>query len=104
MTKVYNKLVRDKIPEIIEADGGKPVTRILEENAVMPALILKFDEEVDEFVVDPSLGELADIQEVVLALAGLIGVTPEQLEQARAEKAEARGGFDKHIFLERVDD
>lgn len=92
---VYNKLVRDKIPAIIEAQGEKVNLRILEETEYLRQLEIKLDEEVSEFHRDKNLEELADILEVVYALAG----DREALDQVYQKKHEARGGFDERIFL-----
>ncbi|MGH7240742.1 MAG: phosphoribosyl-ATP pyrophosphohydrolase [Candidatus Saccharimonadales bacterium] len=101
--KVYNKLVRDKIPEIIEADGKKPVTRYLNKDEYLQALIDKLTEECEEFKVDNNVEELADIQEVVLALADALDITPGELAKAVSMKTLERGAFKKHIFLESVE-
>lgn len=98
----YNKLVRDKIPEIIRANGEEPVTRILTDDEYLPALISKLKEETAEFEADHSVEELADIAEVLEALATAIGQSPVAVEQARQEKAAKRGGFEQRIFLERT--
>lgn len=100
--KYYNKLVRDKIPEIIRAKGERPVTRVLDGEAYLRALIKKLDEEVAEFKADLSVEELADIQEVVLALADAIA-SRDELEQTRSKKAQKRGTFKDKILLEGVE-
>ena len=104
MSKVYNKLVRDKIPEIIKADGAKPVTRKLDDKQYLEALVEKLKEELAEFVEEFSAEELADIQEVVHALRDAIGKTYEELETIRTQKATKNGSFKDKIFLERVED
>lgn len=99
----YNKLVRGKIPEIIRADGGTPIFRIIEDGSeYLQALMLKDVEEGIEFAENPCLEELADKKEVQIAMAKALGFTPEQVEQARIEKYEKRGGFEDRIFLESV--
>lgn len=98
--KIYNKLVRDKIPEIMRADGAIPVVRTLEEKEYLLALIEKLKEETAEFETDHSLEELADISEVLKSLTSAIGETPKTLETTRQDKAAKRGGFEKRIFLE----
>ena len=98
----YNKLVRDRIPEIIEAEGKRANIRTMDENEYRTALMAKLGEEVGEYEGEPSLEELADILEVVLALAAVHGCTPEDLERARSEKARERGGFSRRVFLETV--
>lgn len=98
--KQFNKLVRDRIPEIIEKNGETAVTRTLGAEEYRAALLQKLEEEVAECRENPCAEELADIQEVILALAADLGVTPEELEAVRAEKAQKRGGFAKRTFLE----
>jgi predicted house-cleaning noncanonical NTP pyrophosphatase (MazG superfamily) len=102
--KVYNKLVRDRIPEIITADGCRAETRILGDDAdFAKALDDKIGEEYQEFLNNPSLEELADMEETILARADTLGGRRE-LERIRLEKAKARGDFAGRIFLEYVDD
>lgn len=101
MKKTYNKLVRDKIPEIIRADGLEPSMRILDDDEYLAELVKKLREELAEFESDQSLEELADIAEVVLALADVLGGRAE-LEKTRKEKSAKRGGFKKKIYLENV--
>ena len=96
---IYNKLVRDKIPEIIETGGQKPVTRILDKEEYMTALEQKLDEEVQEFHKDKNLEELADILEVVYALTEAKGHTLEALTETCDRKRNVRGGFQERIFL-----
>ena len=95
----FHKLVRDKIPQIIEMSGKKPVTRILDEGEYIAALEQKLDEEVQEFHSDKNIEELADILEVVYALTEAKGYTLTQLHETCAQKREARGGFKERIFL-----
>jgi predicted house-cleaning noncanonical NTP pyrophosphatase (MazG superfamily) len=92
------KLVRDKIPEIIEASGATPLTRILETEEYLSCLEAKLDEEVQEFHESKSPEELADILEVVYALAEAHGCSREQLQQIFDAKHTARGGFKKRIY------
>jgi predicted house-cleaning noncanonical NTP pyrophosphatase (MazG superfamily) len=101
-TKRYNKLVRDRIPEIIQAQGGLPVTRMLDDQEYLHELVKKLDEEVTEFKTDLSLEELADVQEVVLALADKVA-SRQELEEVRMRKAEERGTFKDKTYLERTD-
>ncbi len=98
-SKKYNKLVRDRIPEIIEANGQSCVTEILSHEDYLRELDRKLDEELNEYHKDQSIEELADLLEVIYAAAAARGCTAEQLERVRAEKAEKRGGFEKQIFL-----
>ncbi len=100
--KIYNKLVRDKIPEIIEADNKQCKTRILEDAEYLKMVDAKLDEELAEYHKDQNLEELADILEVVYAAAKARGYSVEELHKLREDKAAKRGGFDKKIFLEEV--
>lgn len=99
MAIMYGKLVRDKIPAIIEADGKVAETRILDENAYREALEKKLDEEVAEFHASGDVEELADILEVVYALAAAKGVREWELSEKRLAKRNERGGFDQRIYL-----
>ena len=96
---LYNKLVRDKIPEIIRQQGGEPLIRVLSDEDYARCLAQKLDEEVAEFHRDQNLEELADLLEVIYAAAQARGYTLDELEMARKEKVEKRGSFDKKIFL-----
>lgn len=96
--KVYNKLVRDKIPQIIEANGQKAQLKILEDDAYLASLEEKLNEEVGEYHRDKNLEELADILEVVYALADEIG-SREELMAIFDKKHQARGGFEKRYYL-----
>ena len=104
MTKHHNKLVRDKIPEIIEKAGKKAYTHILSEEEYMTELDKKLGEEFAEYQADKSIEELADMLEVMYAIAEARGWSVSELEDVRMGKAQKRGAFDKRIFLERVDD
>lgn len=95
---IYNKLVRDKIPRIIEAAGDIPHTRILEEGEFESLLEDKLDEEVLEFHRDRNLEELADILEVVYALADRLGGR-DALMRVYEDKHISRGGFQDRVFL-----
>lgn len=95
---VYNKLVRDKIPEIIEKGGEVPNTCILDDAEYLRHLEAKLDEEVGEYHRDKNLEELADILEVVYALADSVG-SREKLMEIYQKKHDARGGFKERIFL-----
>lgn len=94
------KLVRDKIPEIIEADGKTPITRILERDEYLSELDRKLNEEVAEYQSDKSLEEMADILEVLFAICEGRGYSIDELMQVKLKKQEERGGFQKRIFWE----
>ena len=101
--KSYNKLVRDRIPELIRAQGKTCTTAILtDDGEYLRMLEAKLDEELAEYHADQSIEELADLLEVIRACAVARGYTPEVLEQMRAEKAAKRGGFRDRIYLKDV--
>ena len=95
----YDKLVRDRIPRIIEQQGERPVFRILEDGEYAECLERKLDEEVGEYHRDKAPEELADILEVVFALAELQGCSREMLTELYRQKHDARGGFSERVFL-----
>lgn len=99
----YNKLVRDLIPRIIQQEGKQCHTRILSDQEYQKALIQKLQEEVTEFTEEPNLEELADILEVIQALAEALDSDIETVREIQQQKTLSRGGFDKRIFLEWVD-
>lgn len=98
----YNKLVRDRIPEIIEASGKICATEILSDEAYLRMVDAKLDEELAEYHSDQNIEELADLLEVIYAAAMARGYTLEQLESVRAAKAEKRGAFANKILLKEV--
>ena len=103
MNKIkYNKLVRDRIPEIIESSGKTCSTEILSPEEYLRMLDAKLDEELAEYHKDQNIEELADLLEVIHAAAIARGYTLEDLEQIRAEKAAKRGTFEKRILLKEV--
>ena len=102
MSKKYNKLVRDRIPEIIEASGNTCIAEILSDEDYLKMLDAKLDEELAEYHADQNIEELADLIEVIRACAVARGHTIEELEQVRAEKTAKRGGFAKKILLKEV--
>lgn len=102
MVKRYNKLVRDRIPEIIESSGKSCVTEILSDEDYLRMVDAKLDEELAEYHKDQNIEELADLVEVIYAATIARGYTLEQLEQIRVEKAAKRGGFSKKILLKEV--
>ena len=98
MKKTYNKLVRDKIPEIIEKDHQSCDIEILSDDAYLTML----DEELAEYHADQNLEELADLLEVVYAAAIARGYTIKDLESLRLKKRAERGGFNKKILLKSI--
>ena len=101
-TIIYNKLVRDRIPEIIAASSKTCRTRILSDEAYLAALDAKLSEELAEYQADKSMEELADLLEVMMAVAAARGHSFAEVEAIRREKAEKRGGFSQRIWLESV--
>lgn len=101
--KVYNKLVRDLIPEIIRADGKRPKSRVMDDAEYLKALLEKLKEEVSELADARNTEELADVHEVLIALARALKIEPEELERVRRDKAAKRGAFQQRIFLEEVE-
>ncbi len=101
-TITYNKLVRDKIPGIIEQSGKKAVTQTLPDEKYIEMLNQKLLEEVNEFFGSGSVEELADIGEVMHAIIAYKGITLEEFQHVRLEKLEKRGGFKDRILLVEV--
>lgn len=96
----YNKLVRDKIPEIILQKGGTPLIHIAEGDEYWLKLKEKLKEEVEEFERDETTEELADILEVLGAIYKEKNITQKEVEEVRKKKYEERGGFEQKIILE----
>lgn len=98
----YDKLVRDKIVDIILKNGETPKYREVEGEELKEYLVQKLEEEVREYQDDDEVVELADIIDVIEAILDLEGVSWEELEEIRKNKNEERGGFEKGIVLEEV--
>ena len=98
--KIYNKLVRDKITEIIEADGRVAKYKILDDNEYRQELNKKLQEEVKEYLEDNNVEELADIVEVIYGILNSMNVSIKEFEKIRINKQEKRGAFEKKIYLE----
>lgn len=98
----FDKLVRDKIPESIVKSGQKPKIHIATEVEYRQKLKLKLQEEVNEYLKDNNIKELADIIEVVYAIADFNKLKPEDLELMRLKKLREKGGFEKRIILEEI--
>ena len=101
--KIYNKLVRDKITDIIEADGRIANYRILDENEYRRELNKKLQEEVKEYLEDNNVEELADIVEVIYGILNSTDVSIKEFEKIRINKQEKRGAFEKKIYLEETE-
>ena len=104
MRAVHNKLVRDNIPEIIKQAGKIPVTHTHPDDEYLSELDQKLNEECSEYQADKNIEELADMLEVMYAIAEARGWSVSELEAVRKSKAEKRGGFKKKIYLEYVED
>lgn len=98
----YNKLVRDKIPDIIAAEGKTCVCETLSDDDYIAKLYEKLREEMEEFIKSGNVEELADIGEVMHAILGYKHVSVEQFQAIRDEKRALRGGFNKRLLLKEV--
>lgn len=101
--KIYNKLVRDKITDIIETDGRIAKYRILDDNEYRQELNKKLQEEVKEYLEDNNVEELADIVEVIYGILNSMDVSIKEFEKIRINKQEKRGAFEKRIYLEEAE-
>ena len=101
--KIYNKLVRDKIPDIIKAEGRNVKTRFLNDKEYRTELNKKLQEEVKEYLADNNVEELADIVEVVYGILNSMHVSIEEFECVRKSKKDKRGAFQNKVFLEEAE-
>ena len=99
MNKQFDKLVRDRIPEIIRTAGKEAVIDVLPEKEILPGLGRKLQEEVGEYLEAENTEEMADILEVLHGIAFHLGVSWDEVEAVRLRKREERGGFEKGIRL-----
>lgn len=106
--KIYNKLVRDRIPQIIEADGSTPHVEVLDNERYIEELKNKFVEEATEVrsatTKEEIIEELADMSELAIALREAYDVDAGTVEAKRIEKELSRGGFKEGLFLKSVDE
>ena len=100
----YGKLVRDRIIDIIRANGENPIYHILSDEEYLNELHKKLFEEANEFVENDDPEELADLLEVIYAIAKHKNINMQEVEQIRLNKRDKRGGFDKKIYLEGVEE
>jgi len=100
--KQFNKLVRDRIPEIIENNGEFAKVRILEDEEYINELNIKLKEEVNEYLIDNNIEEIAEIMEVLLAILKFNKIEYDEFEKIRTSKVQKRGAFDKRVFLEQT--
>lgn len=96
----YNKLIRDKIPEIIKKKGEKAITHIAGDKEYWEKLKEKLSEEIKEFEKDESIEEIADVLEIIDAIIKFKKFNKRKLYAVKAKKLKARGGFKKKIILE----
>lgn len=101
--KIYNKLVRDKITDMIEADGRIAKYRILDDQEYRKELNKKLQEEVKEYIEDNNVEELADIVEVIYGILNSMDISIQEFEEIRINKQEKRGAFEKKIYLEEAE-
>jgi len=98
--KKHNKLIRDRIPEVLERKGVKYKTHVAGSDEYKEKLIEKLKEEVDEFSEDRNEEELADVLEVVEAIIGGLGFSRQNVERLKEKKLIERGGFNDRLILE----
>lgn len=101
--KIHKKLVRDRIPELIEAQGKKCEFRTLDQAEFLLELNWKLEEELAEYMESGTVEELADLFEVIQTILRVKGISKKKLEEIMAEKREERGGFEKKLFLIKVE-
>ena len=104
MTREYDKLVRDRIPEVVREDGETPVVHEAGGEEYRDRLAAKLVEEAEEYAESRSAEELADVVEVLDAIQTATGVEDGELSRLRAEKASERGRFEDGVVLERVEE
>ena len=100
--KIYDKLVRDNIPQIIENSGNKCEVEIVSDEIALDYLYKKLQEEVDELIEDKNLEEIADVVEVLFAIGKKYGYSEEDILNKRSEKREKSGGFEDNIVLKKT--
>ena len=102
--KVFRKLIRDRIPEIIAEKGERAVTRVLDDAEYRTALEHKLLEEVQEMRQGTNKNEeIADVYEVLEALVAANGFSTADIQVLQEKKRVERGGFEKRLFLESVE-
>ena len=98
-TKKYNKVIRDKIPEIIADSGKKYDLKQLDDTSFLAEIEKKLIEEVNEYSESKDVEELADLLEVIYRISELRGVNSDELDEIRKDIAEKRGIFANNLFL-----
>lgn len=102
--EIYDKLVRDKIPEMINRADKFAHTHVADDEEMKEKLAAKLVEELKEFQENPTAEELADILEVIDGLAAVYKLDTADVQKAKAAKYAERGGFTNRIILDRVID
>lgn len=100
--KVYDKLVRDRIPKIIESSGNKCEIERVSDEVALEYLYKKLGEEVNELLDDKNLDEIADVMEVLFAIGKKYGYSENDVLSRRNEKRDARGGFEDNLVLKKT--
>ena len=101
--KEYNKLIRDRIPEIIEKTGNEYEVEELDDKRYLESLDKKLQEELEEYLESGEIAELADLVEVIYAILDHKDISRDEFEKIRLDKKEDRGGFAERIFLLRAE-
>lgn len=100
--KIYDKLVRDRIPEIIEGSGNKCEIEVVSDEVALEYLYKKLNEEVGELLEDKNLDEIADCLEVLFAIGAKYGYSEDEVLGKRNEKRLERGGFEDNLILRKT--
>ena len=100
--KVYDKLIRDRIPEIIEASDSKCEVEVVSDKVALEYLYKKLGEEVEELLSDKNLDEIADVMEVLFAIGKKYGYSVDEFLGRRSEKRDTRGGFENNLILKKT--
>ena len=98
----YNKLVRDRIPNTIRENGSRCMYHVATKEELQEAILNKLREEVEEFIEDPCVEELADVQEVLWRIQEVFSITEYEIREATRNKATERGIFDEGYILDYV--
>lgn len=103
-TKIYNKLIRDKIPQVIQQSGKLAVIEEVSSKAYLELLNAKLGEELQEYLEDQNVEELADLVEVVYAIVDHKSVSLQEFESIRQQKVKEKGAFKNKLLLKEVSD
>lgn len=104
MLYTYNKLIRDNNVKLMEDKGCKVCYETLDDKRYGEELDKKLKEEVNEYIADYNIEEMADVMEVIYAILDFRGITMEEVENVRMKKRERKGAFKKKIFLKTVEE